>query len=74
MNRPMWLSLFLHRRGWIASPSLAWLGVPFGPDRRDLAGEVLRAIDAALAKEPCPLCDPGETCPFGRPTLTEEPS
>jgi hypothetical protein len=72
--RPAWLRLFLHRRGWIASPSLAWLGVPFGPDRRDLAGEVLTAVAAATANDPCPVCEPGETCPFGWPTRTAEPS
>jgi hypothetical protein len=41
---------WLHRRGWIASPSLAFWGEPFGPDRRDLAGEVLRDIGRALAE------------------------
>lgn len=65
MRRPRWLSLFLHRRGWIASPSLAFLGVPFGPDRRDLAGEVMTKIAAAAAVEPCPLCGPDdEQCIF----------
>ena len=33
-----------HRAGLIASPSLAFQGVPFGMKRRDLAGEVMRAI------------------------------
>lgn len=64
MNPPMWLRLFLHRRGWIASPSLAWRGVPFGPDRRDLAGEVMTSIAAATANDPCPLCGPDEPCPL----------
>jgi hypothetical protein len=40
--------LWLHRRGWIASPSLSFMNVPFGPDRRDLAGEVLRAVGQAV--------------------------
>ena len=35
---------WLHRRGWIASSSLAFQGVLFGPEGRDLAGEVLARI------------------------------
>jgi hypothetical protein len=65
MSRPLWLRRFLHRRGWIASPSLAFLGVPFGPARRDLAGEVMSKAAAAAAAEPCPLCGPDdEQCIF----------
>jgi hypothetical protein len=60
----MWLSLLLHRRGWIASPSLAFLGVPFGPDERDLAGEVARSIAAATANDPRPVCGSDEVCPL----------
>lgn len=40
--------LWLHRRGWIASPSLSFMNVPFGPERRDLAGEVMRATEQAM--------------------------
>ncbi|MFF5655217.1 hypothetical protein [[Kitasatospora] papulosa] len=42
-----WVKLRLHRWGWLASPSLSFAGVPFGPDRRDLAGEVIQAIGRA---------------------------
>ncbi|CAL9612514.1 hypothetical protein SUDANB1_05655 [Streptomyces sp. enrichment culture] len=43
--------LWLHRRGWVASPTLSFMNVPFGPDRRDLAGEVLRSVGRALAEQ-----------------------
>lgn len=45
-----------HRRGWIASPSLAWMGVPFGPLKRDLAGEVMRDIARSHDPRTCPIC------------------
>lgn len=61
MNPPRWLRLFLHRRGWIASPSLAYLGVPFGPDRRDLAQEVMAAISRNHNPETCPICSEPDT-------------
>lgn len=67
MQPPFWLRLFLHRRGWLASPSLAFSGVPFGPDKRDLAGEVMRDIAAATSGEPCPMCGPDKACPFEEP-------
>lgn len=56
MNRPEGLRRFLHRRGWIASPSRAFLGVPFGPDRRDLAGEVMADIARSHDERTCPIC------------------
>lgn len=39
------LKRMAHRTGLVASPSLAFTGVPFGPKHRDLAGEVMRDID-----------------------------
>lgn len=51
-----WLRALAHRRGWIASPSLAFRGVPFGPDRRDLAGEVMASIWRDHDPETCPVC------------------
>ncbi|MFB7337761.1 hypothetical protein ACFC00_40120 [Streptomyces adustus] len=61
MTMPRWLRMLAHRRGWIASQSLAFLGVPFGPKRRDLAGEVLTAIARSHNPATCPMCsDPGE--------------
>lgn len=39
------LKWMAHRTGLVASPSLAFVGVPFGPKRRDLASEVLRDVD-----------------------------
>lgn len=56
MTMPAWLRLFLHRRGWIASPSLAYLGVPFGPARRDLAGEIALAMARSHDAQTCILC------------------
>jgi hypothetical protein len=44
MNLPRPIRAFLHRRGWIASPSLAFMGVPFGPEKRDLAAEVTPGV------------------------------
>lgn len=46
-----------HRTGFLASPSLAFLGVPFGRKRRDLAGEVMRALSESHDAKTCPLCD-----------------
>ncbi|MEU2487028.1 hypothetical protein ABZ593_20770 [Streptomyces sp. NPDC012617] len=51
-----WLRTFAHRRGWIASPSLAFRGVPFGPEKRDLAGEVMRRIAEGHDPLTCPIC------------------
>jgi hypothetical protein len=45
---PYSLRVWLHRKGWLASPSAAWMGVPFGPDRRDLAAEVQAAVNRSL--------------------------
>lgn len=47
-----------HRRGWIASPSLAFRGVPFGPQKRDLAGEVLRGLARRCEDGTCSACFP----------------
>lgn len=57
MQMPAWLRLLLHRSGVIASPSLAFRGVLFGPQRRDLAAEALQATARAQADR-CPLCEP----------------
>lgn len=38
------LKRIAHRTGLLASPSLAFQGVPFGPKRRDMAGEVRSAV------------------------------
>lgn len=51
-----WLRALAHRRGWIASPSLAFRGVPFGPERRDLAGEVMAAIARNHGPHNCAAC------------------
>ena len=40
------LKRIAHRTGLLASPSLAFQGVPFGPKRRDMAGEVMHAISS----------------------------
>jgi hypothetical protein len=53
---PSRVKRWLHRRGWIASPSLAWAGVPFGPEKRDLAGEVVAAIWKDHDPQTCPVC------------------
>jgi hypothetical protein len=47
---------WLHRRGWLASPSLSFKGVPFGPDKRDLAGEVMRSIYGNHNPDTCEVC------------------
>jgi hypothetical protein len=39
------LKRIAHRTGFLASPSLAFQDVPFGPKRRNLAGELMRDID-----------------------------
>lgn len=44
MNLRSTLKRIAHRTGLVASPSLAFAGVPFGPKRRDLASEVTRDI------------------------------
>lgn len=44
MNLRLAVKRIAHRTGLVASPSLAFTGVPFGPKRRDLAGEVMRNI------------------------------
>lgn len=54
-----YLKELAHRRGWIASPALAFKGVPFGPDKRDLAGEVMQAIARSHDEAGgCPICHP----------------
>ncbi|MER7047744.1 hypothetical protein [Streptomyces jumonjinensis] len=58
MRLPARLRLLAHRRGWIASPSLAYLGVPFGPQKRDLALEVAAALGARCAAGTCAICGP----------------
>ncbi|MFM9590726.1 hypothetical protein ACKI16_29490 [Streptomyces scabiei] len=66
MRLPRRLRLIAHRRGWIASPSLAFLGVPFGRERRDLAGELATAQDRRCAGGECALCGPeGHQFPEG---------
>ncbi len=47
---------FAHRRGWLASPSAAFRGVPFGPQKRDLAGEVMAAIARNHGPHNCWAC------------------
>lgn len=73
MTMPAWL----HRRGWIASPSLAlslaFRGVPFGPERRDLAGEVMAAIWADHDLAVCPVCTVPDA-PHAAPELEVRPS
>jgi hypothetical protein len=62
-----YLKELAHRRGWIASPSLAFMGVPFGPDRRDLASEVMQAVARSHDEAgDCPICHP-DTAPQERP-------
>lgn len=64
---PRWtLKRIAHRTGFIASPSLAFQGVPFGRKKRDLAGDVLRSIGekhearlATVTVRPHPGGDPG---------------
>lgn len=51
-----WWRGIAHRRGWIASPSLAFMGVPFGPQKRDLAGEVLASLARDHDPATCPVC------------------
>jgi hypothetical protein len=58
MQMPKSVRMFLHRRGWIASPSLAFMGVPFGPEKRDLAGDVMRRIAADHDAGNCSVCFP----------------
>ncbi|GGZ23261.1 hypothetical protein GCM10010387_15470 [Streptomyces inusitatus] len=64
---PGWLRTLAHHRGWLASPSLAYRGVPFGPQKRDLAAEVQAAIrrahDPAVC-HPCVLSRREDSCPF----------
>ncbi|MFJ3545479.1 hypothetical protein ACIPQH_25325 [Streptomyces rubiginosohelvolus] len=47
---------FAHRRGWIASPAAAFAGVPFGPQRRQLAVELLTARARQHDPATCPIC------------------
>jgi hypothetical protein len=62
-----WAREVAHRRGWLASPSLAYLGVPFGRERRDLAGEIAADLDRRCAAGECSLCGPeGYPFPEGR--------
>ncbi|MFD3612392.1 hypothetical protein ACFWXA_30860 [Streptomyces atroolivaceus] len=64
MRLPAWLRMFAHRRGWIASPALAFRGVPFGPQKRDLAGEVMARIARSHDPQTCPVCSiPDEEWP-----------
>lgn len=72
MTMPSWLRLFLHRRGWIASPSLAYLGVPFGPDRRDLAGEIAADLARSHDEQTCPICSDPDDDEDGR-TIGDSP-
>lgn len=51
-----WAKEVAHRRGWLASPTLAFAGVPFGPGRRDLAGEVMAAVSGNHDPDTCPVC------------------
>jgi hypothetical protein len=52
------LKLIAHRRGWIASPTLAFQGVPFGPQNRDLAGEVMQDLARRCEDGTCSVCFP----------------
>lgn len=64
MRPSAWLRGLAHRRGWVASPTLAFRGVPFGPQVRDLAGEVMANIGRGHDRETCPLCSiPDEEWP-----------
>ncbi|MFD3848191.1 hypothetical protein ACFWVB_20160 [Streptomyces microflavus] len=56
MNLPQSVKRWLHQRGWVASPSLAFAGVPFGPEKRDLAGEVMAEIGKEHDPATCPVC------------------
>ncbi|MEW2568307.1 hypothetical protein [Streptomyces sp. NPDC047070] len=53
---PLPVRRWLHVNGWLASPSLAWTGVLFGPQKRDLAGEVMAEIARSHDEEWCGLC------------------
>jgi len=53
-----WLKGVAHRRGFIASPALAFRGVPFGPHRRDLAGELAADLERRHAAGQCAVCYP----------------
>lgn len=64
MRVPKTLRSVAHRRGWIASPALAFEGVPFGPQKRDLAGEVLANIWGEHDPMTCAVCNtPDEEWP-----------
>lgn len=64
MNAPRPVRAWLHRRGWIASPSLAFQGVPFGPQKRDLAGQVVADIWRGHNPKTCTVCNtPDEEWP-----------
>lgn len=56
VNLEMRLRWRAHRKGWMASPTAAFCGVPFGPDKRDLFAEVMSDI-AKRHEERCPICD-----------------
>lgn len=59
MSLRMRLKKLAHRTGLIASPGLAFQGVPFGFKRRDLAGEVIRDIARRHDENgTCPECFP----------------
>lgn len=52
------LKRLAHRTGLIASPSLAFMGVPFGFKRRDLAAEVMRDLERRCEDGTCSACFP----------------
>jgi hypothetical protein len=53
-----WLRKVAHRRGWLASPSLAYQGVPFGPEGRDLAAEIAVSVWRDHDAGQCAICFP----------------
>lgn len=60
-----WLKGVAHRRGWIASPSLAYRGVLFGPQQRDLVGEIAACLQRSHDAGNCAICYPDtyRSCP-----------
>lgn len=64
-----WWRRVAHRTGFIASPSLTFMGVPFGPKKRDLAAEVMHSIwgnhdprTCEVCTTPCNVGDRGPWC------------
>lgn len=66
-NRAQRLRRTAHEKGLIASPSLAFMGVPFGPDGRDLAGEIMASMARRHSETDCPICNPSGDFPRDTP-------